>query len=75
LLFVPPRKSSEPEVANLKPKIAEVNTPSEMRVWNTGGALNLDKDGYARPISPSGGKLSMSKPEVMIVAPRVCDSA
>jgi hypothetical protein len=43
-LFVPPRKSSEPDGANFKPKTCEVTTPSEMRVWNTGGALNFDMD-------------------------------
>ena len=62
-LFVPPRKSSEPEVASLNPKTGDVKTPSEMRVWNTGGALKADKDSKAMPIRPSAGKLLFSKPE------------
>jgi hypothetical protein len=37
-LFIPPSKSSEPDGANFKPKTCEVTTPSEMRVWNKGGA-------------------------------------
>jgi hypothetical protein len=72
---VPPRKSSEPEVANLKPNIGEVNTPSEMRVWNTGDALNFDMGWNAKPIRPSAGTRSMSKFEARIAEPRVCDSA
>lgn len=74
MLFVPPRKSSEPEAANLKPKTREVNTPSEMSVWNTGGALNFDMDWNAMPIRPSAGKL-LPKPDTWVAAPRVCDLA
>ena len=73
-MFVPPRRSSEPEAANLKPKTFEVNTPSEMRVWNTGDALNCDMDWNPMPIRPSAGK-PLPKPETRVAAPRVCDLA
>lgn len=53
-LFVPPRKSSEPEVASLKLKTGEVTIPWDMRVWNSGDALKLDMDWKPMPIKPSG---------------------
>jgi hypothetical protein len=71
---VPPRKSSEPEAANLKPKTSEVNTPSEMRVWNTGDALNADIDWNAMPIRPSVWKF-LPIFNSWVAAPRVCDLA
>ncbi len=73
LLFVPPRKSSEPLEANLIPKTGEVTTPCEMRFWNTGDALNADMDGKANPIRPSFG--SDARPDSWVAAPRVCDLA
>jgi hypothetical protein len=59
----------------LKPKIGKVNTPSEMRVWNTGGALNFDMDWNAMPTRPSAGMRLLPNPEARVAAPRVCDLA
>ena len=59
----------------MNPKTGSVSTPSEMRVWNTGDALNLEMDGKPKPIKPSAGKRSISKPEDRVAAPSVCDVA
>ena len=73
---MPPMKSSEPDVANLVPNTCEVTTPSEMRVWNSGDALNCDMDWNPRPTKPSGGKMSPIRLEgYWVAAPRVCDFA
>jgi hypothetical protein len=66
-------KSSEPGVASLKPNTGEVTTPSEMRVWNSGGALYCDMDWNPMPTRPSGGNSARENPvEYWVAAPRVC---
>jgi hypothetical protein len=61
LLSVPPRNNSAPEVESLNENTGDDTCFSATSDWKTGGDLYTEIDWYAIPISPSGGKLSMSK--------------